>query len=250
MVLSNIIAGVILILAGILCYYYPNMINPYRNLTPDRKALVDIEGLKWSSLWIMVAGGVAFLLMAVFHKQLTEHIKLYVWAIVVISFAIVAACFIATIRHNGFGKRKDVQSSRGGKTASAIIIASVVFTLVVFAFVVVVLAKADRPAGIKVEEGALHVSGMYGRDFPMDQIISMEVLDEMPAMAMRTNGSSFKNKNKGHFLTKDNEKCLLFVTYNGGPYIKLRTTDNLIYLNCDTPEETEKLIEELRGAMK
>ena len=250
MVLSNIISGLLLILVGILCYYNPNMINPYRNLTPDRKALVDIEGLKWSSLWIMVAGGVAFLLMAVFHKQLTEHIKLYVWGIVVISFALVVACFIATIRHNGFGKGKDVQSSRGGKSTSAVIIASVVFTLAIFAFVVVVLVKADRPAGIKVGEGALHVSGMYGRDFPMDQIVSMEVLDEMPVMRMRTNGSSFKNKNKGHFLTMDEEKCLLYVTYNGGPYIELRTADDLIYLNCDTSEETKMLIEELRGAMK
>ena len=250
MVLPNIITGVFLILIGILCYYYPSIIKPYRNLTPERKALVDIEGLKWSLLWIMVAGGISFMMMAVFHKQLTEHIKLYVWGSVVVAFAMVAACFIATIRHNGFGKGKDAQSSRRRKTTSAVIIGSVVFTLAIFAFVVVVLVKADRPAGIKVEEGTLHVSGMYGRDFPMDQIVSMEVLDEMPAMAMRTNGSSFKNKNKGHFLTKDNEKCLLFVTYNGGPYIKLRTTDNLIYLNCDTSEETKMLIEELRGAMK
>ena len=250
MLLTSIITGLILILAGIWCYYNPNMIKPYRNLPPSKKAVVDIKGLQWSLLWIMVAGGVAFLLMAVFHKQLTAHLDVYTWSIIGIAVAIVIASYVATIRHNGYGKGGDAQESRGERKTSAAIIASAVITVVVIAFVVVVLAKADKPSSIVVEEGTLHISGKYGGDFPMEQFVSMKVLNEMPVMRMRTNGSSFKNKSKGHFLTKDNESCLLFVTYNGGPYVELRTANNLIYLNCETREETEELINELKGAMK
>ena len=54
----NLVIGAVLILVGWLCYRNPNLINPYGGMSPERKALVDIEGLKWALAIIMtVAGG-------------------------------------------------------------------------------------------------------------------------------------------------------------------------------------------------
>ena len=249
MLFSNIFVGVLIILAGILCYRFPNQINPYGGMSPERKALVDIDGLKRSVLWIMVATGIAFLLLAVFHKYLAAHPILDFWAIMGICVAMLVAVLIAMKRHNGWGKDQDGTIYTHDKDRSVVIIVAIVISLAVTAFTVIVLARADKSSQIEVKDSVLHISGMYGRDIPMDDIVTMKVLDEMPVMAMRTNGSSFKNKNKGHFLTTDEEKCLLFVTYNGGPYIELRTADELIYLNRETPEETTKLIDELKVCM-
>ena len=246
MLFANIFVGVLIILAGTLCYKFPNQINPYGGMSPERKALVDIDGLRRSILWIMVATGIAFLLLAVFHKYLAAHPMLDFWAIMGICAAMLVAVLIAMKRHNGWGKDQDGTIYTHDKGRSVVIIVAVVISVVT----VTVLERSDKSSQIEVKDSVLHISGMYGRDIPMEDIATMKVLDEMPVMAMRTNGSSFKNKNKGHFLTQNDEKCLLFVTYNGGPYIELRTDDDLIYLNRETPEETTKLIDELKRAMK
>ena len=78
---------------------------------------------------------------------------------------------------------------------------------------------------------------MYGRNIPVSEIVSVELLEEMPAVAMRTNGSSTGRYNKGHFRLTNGENCMLF-TRNKAPYIEIRTTDNLYYINGDTEEET------------
>lgn len=244
MLFANIFVGVLIILAGILCYKFPNQINPYGGMSPERKALVDIDGLRRSILWIMVATGIAFLLLAVFHKYLAAHPMIDFWAVMGICAAMLVAVLIAMKRHNGWGKDKDGATYTHDKGRSVVIIVAIVISVVT----VTVLERSDKSSQIEVKDSMLHISGMYGRDIPMEDIATMKVLDEMPVMAMRTNGSSFKNKNKGHFLTTDDEKCMLFVTYNGGPYIELRTADELIYLNRETPEETKMLIEELEKA--
>ncbi|MCQ2302979.1 MAG: DUF3784 domain-containing protein [Bacteroidales bacterium] len=237
-------------MAGILCYKFPNQINPYGGMSPERKALVDIDGLRRSILWIMVATGIAFLLLAVFHKYLAAYPILDFWAIMGICVAMLVAVLIAMKRHNGWGKDKEGTTYRHDTNRSRIIVISVCGAIATIAFVVVTLSASNKPSVIDIQDDMLHIAGMYGRDIPVNDIVTMEVLDEMPVMAMRTNGSSFKNKNKGHFLTQNDEKCLLFVTYNGGPYIELRTADDLIYLNRETPEETTKLIDELKRAMQ
>lgn len=249
MLITNLILGVILIFAGILCYKFPNQINPYGSMSPERKTLVDIDGLKRSILWIMVVTGIAFLIMAVFHKYFAAHPMADFWAIIGICTAMFVAVLVAMKQHNGWGKDQDGTTYTHDKDRSVVIITAIVISMAATAFTVIVLARASKSSQIEVKESVLHISGMYGRDIPMDDIVTMEVLDEMPVMAMRTNGSSFKNKNKGHFLTQNDEKCLLFVTYNGGPYIELRTADDLIYLNRETPEETTKLIDELKVCM-
>lgn len=250
MLFANIFVGVLIILAGILCYKFPNQINPYGGMSPERKALVDIDGLRRSILWIMVATGIAFLLLAVFHKYLAAYPILDFWAIMGICVAMLVAVLIAMKRHNGWGKDKEGTTYRHDTNRSRIIVISVCGAIATIAFVVVTLSASNKPSVIDIQDDMLHIAGMYGRDIPVNDIVTMEVLDEMPVMAMRTNGSSFKNKNKGHFLTQNDEKCLLFVTYNGGPYIELRTADDLIYLNRETPEETTKLIDELKRAMQ
>ena len=249
MLYTTIFMGVLMIAVGIICYRFPNQINPYGKMSPERKALVDIDGLKRSLLWISVCSGIVFLLMAVFHKYLVLHPSCFGLAVGLITVAFVAAVFIAMKRHNGWGKDKEGTTYRHDTNRSRIIVISVCGAIATIAFVVVTLSASNKPSVIDIQDDMLHIAGMYGRDIPVNDIVTMEVLDEMPVMAMRTNGSSFKNKNKGHFLTTDDEKCMLFVTYNGGPYIELRTADELIYLNRETPEETAKLIDELKVCM-
>ena len=140
MLFANIFVGVLIILAGILCYKFPNQINPYGGMSPERKALVDIDGLRRSILWIMVATGIAFLLLAVFHKYLAAHPILDFWAIMGICVAMLVAVLIAMKRHNGWGKDQDGTIYTHDKGRSVVIIVAVVISVVT----VTVLERADK----------------------------------------------------------------------------------------------------------
>ena len=61
----NIGSGVLLIVVGWLCYRNPNLINPYGNMPPERKALVDIVGLKKSLFITWAITGALLIVTAV-----------------------------------------------------------------------------------------------------------------------------------------------------------------------------------------
>ena len=99
-----VFTGILLILFGWLLYRNPNWINPYGEMPPERKALVNIDGLK-RALFIAlgICGGVFFvaalllLMEAVGPRALGIIIGVNVLAFVV-------AVIVAMRRYNGFAR--------------------------------------------------------------------------------------------------------------------------------------------------
>ena len=235
----NLGTGLLLIVLGWLCYRFPNMINPYGNMSPERKALVDIEGLKRSTAIILtVTGGLLlFTVLLSYFKVIDEY-----WSgllMTVICLGMIIPLFIAMRRHNGWGRDRSGVLTPEQKKKKYSKLAWVIVGLSM-AFVVVVLIFAGKPSKIEVGEESISISGMYGCDIPLSKIVSVELLEKMPAVAMRTNGSSTGKYNKGHFKLANGEQCMLF-TRNQAPYIELRTTDNLYYMNGNSEEETQEI---------
>lgn len=240
----NLGTGLLLIVVGWLCYCFPNMINPYGNMSPERKALVDIDGLKRSTAIILtVTGGLLlFTVLLSYFKVIDEY-----WSgllLTVICLGMIIPLFIAMHRHNGWGRDRsgvltpEQKKKKYSKVAWVIVGLSMVF-------VVVVLIFAGKPSKIEVGEESIGISGMYGCDIPLSKIVSVELLEKMPAVALRTNGSSTGKYNKGHFKLANGEQCMLF-TRNQAPYIELRTTDNLYYMNGNSEEETQELFSKIK----
>ena len=254
-----LITGLVLIIVAWACYQYPNIINPYGNLPPERKELVDIEGLKKACAIILGATG--FLLVVTATLHLTKIIDEDVCGVtlMVLVFAMMVPLTIAMRRYNAFGRDQSgsnirfvkdempLGSDKSGKLVKSAKAAKIAwgFAWVIMVFAALTLALSFRPTRITVGEETIKISGMYGREIPISDIVSVDLLDEMPAIAKRTNGSETGNRLKGHFELKNGEKCLLFVTRQA-PYIELRTTDALYYLNVDGKEETEQLFQQLK----
>ena len=227
-----------------LCYQYPNLINPYGNLPPERKELVDIEGLKKACAIILSATG--FLLVVTAALHLTKIIDEDVCGVtlMVLVFAMMVPLSIAMKRYNAFGRYQ----SRSGKLVTSARTSRIAwgFAWVVLAGAALVLALSFRPTKITVGEETIKISGMYGREIPIDDIVSVDLLDEMPPIAMRTNGSNTGNRLKGHFRFSNGESCMLFI-HKKAPYIQLRTTTDLYYLNLSDKERTIELFETLKN---
>jgi hypothetical protein len=249
----------VLIVTAWACYQYPNIINPYGNLPPERKELVHIEGLKKACAIIL--GVTGFLLVVTAALHLTKVIDEDVCGVtlMVLVFAMMVPLSIAMKRYNAFGRdqsRSNIRfvrdemslgQDKSGKLVKSGKAAQIAwgFTWVVMIFAALSLALSFRPTRITVGEEVVKISGMYGREIPASDIVSVDLLDAMPPIAMRTNGSNTGNRLKGHFKLKSGEKCMIFVVKQA-PYIELRTTDALYYLNADGKEETEHLFQQLK----
>ena len=236
--------GLLSIVVGWLCYRFANMINPYGGMSPERKALVDIEGLKWSLAIIMTVVGGLLLLTALlgFLKVLDEGLSGFF--LTVIGIGMIIPLFIAMRRHNGFGRDRsgtlprDKQWGKSAKTALWINVGAVAIVIIIFALI-------NRTPKIEVGEETVSISGIYGREIPVSEIVSVELLEAMPPIAQRINGGSTMRCDKGHYRLKNGEKCMMFIR-NQAPYIELRTTDNLYYFNSDSEEKTLQILSEIK----
>ena len=243
--------GLVLIVAAWLCYKYPNLINPYGSLPPERKALVDIEGLK--KAFAIISGVTGLLLVFTATLQMLKVIDEDVSGVtlMVLTFIMIVLLFIVMRRYNGFGR------DRFGTIANPVVASKEpwvratskvtwIITGLPMVFVAIILVLSFRSPQITVEEETVKISGMYGREIPIADIISVDLLDEMPPIAQRTNGSDTGTQAKGHFKFKNGEKCMLFI-HKKAPYIQLRTTSNLYYMNFSDREKTVELFETLKN---
>ena len=244
----NLAMGLLLIVMGWLCYRYPNMINPYGGMSPERKALVDIEGLKWTLAIIMTVVGGLLLLTALlgFLKVFDEEVSGIL--LTVLCLGMIVPLLIAMRRHNGWGRddsgvlSPEAKKNKAAKAGWAIAVSSIVISIVA---IIALFSAGNKPSAIEVGDESIRIDGMYGRDIPLSDIVAVELLEQMPPIAMRTNGSSTGSYNKGHFRLKNGESCLLFIK-NQGPYIEIRTTDNLYYFNGPTEEETLRILSDVQ----
>ena len=239
----NIGTGLLLIAVGWLCYFFPNLINPYGGMSPERKALVDINGLKKATAIILTITGILLIATGLLSALKVIDVAITSIVMMVLVLVMIVPLFVAMKKYNGFGRDKTGKIPSGINKPSKAVWVIIGLTMV---FVAVVFAMSSRPQEIRVGDESVKISGIYGRDIPISEIVSVNLLDEMPPIAMRTNGSDTGKRAKGHFLLKNGEKCMIFIRYNMSPYIELRTTDNLYYLNCANKDETETLYQQLK----
>ena len=255
-----LVTGLVLIVVAWACYQYPNIINPYGNLPPERKELVDIEGLKKACAIILGVTGFLLVVSATLHLLKVIDEDVCGVTLMALAFAMMVPLTIAMKRYNAFGRDQSksnirfvrdempLGSDKSGKLVKSAKAARIAwgFAWVVMVFAAISLALSFRPTKITVGEENIRISGLYGREIPIADIVSVELLDEMPPIAMRTNGSDTGNQAKGHFRFSNGESCMLFI-HKEAPYIQLRTTKDLYYLNLSDKEKTVELFETLKN---
>ena len=242
-------SGLVLIVVAWACYQYPNLINPYGNLPQERKELVDIEGLKKACAIILGITGFLLVVTATLHLLKVIDEDVCGVTLMVLVFAMMVPLSIAMKRYNAFGrdqygkiKNPTIASKEPWVRRTSKIF--LVLTGVTLVIVAVILVLSFRPTKITVGEETVKISGMYGCKIPVSDVVSVALLDTLPRMT-RTNGSDTGHRLKGHFKIKGGEKCMVFVVKQA-PYLELRTTDNLYYLNAGNQEETETLYRQLK----
>ena len=249
----NLGMGLLIIVVGLLCYRNPNLINPYGGMSPERKALVDIEGLKRVVAITFSATGILLIVTAALSmtKVIGEMTSYYTMIVLVI--AMLVPLFIAMWKYNGFGRDKKNQLSNDTrlkeKKKNKIAIWSVVIiTLLSMALIPILFIWGNKGPKYEISNECINVKGGgYHATIPMADIVSDSVWEHWPGIAMRTSGMSTNKVNMGHFRLKNGENCMMFIHEDGVPLLEVRTADGkLYYLNCATEEETLEMIAKVK----
>lgn len=142
MVYFFVISGLILMLLGWLIYHNPNWINPYGEMPPERKALVDIEGLKRAvALTFGLGGGLLIIagLLSAF-KVIDDNTSGIVMGAV--CTAMIVPLVIAMRKYNGFGRDENGEgyySLYMNKAAKITVVIVTVMVVAVVVFLTIVL---------------------------------------------------------------------------------------------------------------
>ena len=91
---------------------------------------------------------------------------------------------------------------------------------------------------------------MYGDSYPWGSIESVKLIEELPTIEMRTNGSALGSNLKGHFRTTELGSVKLFVNTQKPPFIYLETDDGVTIFNLKNEDETQEIFREMLRQIK
>lgn len=115
--------------------------------------------------------------------------------------------------------------------------------LVVFLAVGLLMYFSSRPTQVTILEEGLGVQGMYGEVYSWDSIQEVFLLEKLPRIEARTNGSAVGSHLKGHFRTTEYGPVKLFVDSETPPFVYLKSGEKVVIFNLADAEETRVIYE-------
>ncbi len=108
---------------------------------------------------------------------------------------------------------------------------------------------------IVYEDGIKIKDLMYPLTIPNDTIVSINMIDRLPLLIYRTNGTGIGPIQKGYFTVKNSslehsENATLYIRNKNASAIEIRTVNGLVYINQKNDELTQYLFDEMKNTVK
>jgi flagellar biosynthesis GTPase FlhF len=123
------------------------------------------------------------------------------------------------------------------------------------AVVLLIVAAVRRERVLVFEDGIKIKDWLYPLTIPNDTIVSISLVDRLPKLIRRTNGTGIGLILKGYFTLKNSsqehsENATLYVRNRNASAIEIRTVKGLVYINQNTDELTQELFNEMKNTVK
>ena len=240
-----IIIGVFFIAIGLAVHVFKwyFLIAGYNTMSKEKKANVDTEGLgRLMGIYSYVNGGV-FIVMGVLYALGLKTVLMP--AIVLFSISTVYL-LIKAQKYDGNIYDESGKLRKGAGKQLALPIGIVVVTLI---FVAVVMFFSSQATKVTFVEEGFKIHGMYGEVYAWESIENVKLIEELPAIEKRTNGSALGSNLKGHFRTTELGSVKLFVNTQKPPFIYLETDDGVTFFNMKDEDETQEIFTEIQKQM-
>ena len=239
---TNFLIGGSLIFVGMAVHLFKwyFLISGYNTMSKEKKAKVDTKGLaRLLGIFSYINGGV-FIFMGILLYLKVDMSTTPAYIFLVISTIIL---LIKAQKYDGnlFDKEGRLIEGAGKKLILPVVVVSVIMVAIVF-----LLVFSSRDTQITMEDAGLEIHGMYGDTYEWTAIESLELLEEMPIVLTRTNGSALGSKLKGHFKTQPYGSVKLFVDVEKPPFILMMTADQSVIFNLSNRDETMTTFDHLK----
>lgn len=219
------------------------LISGYNTMSPEKKARVDIEKTaRLMGIWSYVNGGV-FLFMTFLSWRQVEVSMLPAMGFLVITLILM---LIQAQKYDGNLYEEDGRWKKSSKIQMALVLGGI--SLVVL-FVGGMLYSSMQPVTAVMEKEALKINGMYGGSYTYQDITEVKLLDTLPTITMRTNGSAVDSHLRGNFNTKELGKIKLFVDTKLPPFIQMGIGTSTVIFNLKDAQTTTAFYEALQEAL-
>ena len=127
---------------------------------------------------------------------------------------------------------------------------------IVLGIVVLFVILAFIKEKIFVYEDGIKIKDlMYPLTIPNDTIVSINMIDRLPILKYRTNGTGMGAIQKGYFTVKNSfqehsENATLYIRNKNASAIEIRTVNGLVYINQKNDELTQCLFDEMKSTVK
>lgn len=220
------------------------LISGYNTMTKEQKKNVDVEGMAKLLGWYSYALAALFIVIGIVAYFEYDNLMMPLVVLIVV-FTMLVVVKAQKYNHNLVdenGKWKK-GASKNFKRPAIILAITLIGVAIVFYY-------ALQPTEVTLTDDAIEIEGMYGDMYEFANMEQLTLLDALPEIAMRTNGSAVGSKLEGHFKFKNGDKAKLFVDKSVPPFIQFVYESKTVIFNLPTEAETRALYEKLSNQTK
>lgn len=237
----NYLVGITFLLMGLLVHRmkWYGLIAGFNTMRPERQEEVDIVSVARTIGYYGYANAAVFILSGVL---LTDRFS---WGGLFPYLFLVVSTLGLLIRLQRFDRQVVDGEGRfkaGAKRRLALKLLPVVLVLVGVGGLMVC---SSRPPQVTIDDMGMVIEGMYGESYTWGEIRTVTLLEELPEVRMKTNGSALGPHLKGHFRVANLGAVLLHVDTRTPPYILIQTEEEKVIFNLPSSIDTMDLYREL-----
>lgn len=229
--------GTALILMGLAVHVFKwyFLLSGYNTMSKDKQARVDTKSLgRLMGIYSYLNGGL-FVLLGIlqglgFKPPVTPAIAF---------FCVSTGYFLIKAQKFDGNMYDDTGKLRPG--AGKQLAVPIIITLAALLFAGGVMFFSSQPARVTLLDQGIQIHGIYGEIYPWESIKSLRLMEDLPRIEMRTNGSALGSNLKGHFQTKEFGSVKLFVNSQTPPFIYLETDQGRTIFNLNDPDVTREV---------
>jgi len=216
----------------VICFKWYFLIAGYNTMNKEQQAKVNTTALGRLIGIYCCAIGAMFLVVGV----LTALDVAATGPILLIFFALSTIYVLVKAQKYDGNLYDDTGKLRRGAWWKLTVVLGVV--VAVFLAVGAMMYFSAQPTRVNFLDEGLQVQGMYGEVYSWGAIEEVSLLETLPRIEARTNGSALGSYLKGHFRTKEYGPVKLFVDAKTPPFVYLKSSEEVVIFNLADPEQT------------
>ena len=244
----NLGLGTLLIFIGFLVSNNPELIAGYNTMDTSSKKKFDIDGFKNLMKKSFILTGFIIIVLTIILSYSSTQIGKLLVSIVPASILPVFLIIKSKDYYKESNPSHYKKESNSTKINTKHIILLVLFFLLIFGGIGFFIFYASKEPEVFVKEDKLIITGLNGVNVPVEHIYSVNLVDTIPNIVLRTNGLGLGCVRKGYFKFENNESPLLFLQTCERPYIQvIYKDDNTIFINFKSERKVKDIYQILNN---